>query len=134
MVSPDKEKRNLQHKSWYQRNLEKGRIIGREFYRKHRLHIRKIRTLRRHRIRLEVLGHYSSGQFVCACCGSSQVPFLTIDHINGRKKGDGLSGYQLYAVLRQKGFPSGYQVLCYNCNQAKEVYGVCPHQWIERKY
>ena len=32
-----------------------------------------------------------------------------------------------YRWLKNHNYPEGFQVLCYNCNLPKGVYGVCPH-------
>jgi hypothetical protein len=37
------------------------------------------------------------------------------------------------AWLRRNKFPSGYQVLCHNCNFSKGHVGICPHEK-ERQY
>ena len=37
-------------------------------------------------------------------------------------------GGQLYAKIISEGFPDSIQVLCWNCNAAKGMDGVCPHQ------
>ena len=75
------------------------------------------------------------GGYKCACCGETEVMFLTIDHVNndgnverkaGLYRGNGTAFYQW---LRKQGFPDGYQVLCMNCNVGKHKNGgVCPHQ------
>jgi hypothetical protein len=67
----------------------------------------------------------------CNCCGETHIEFLTIDHINNdgsidRKRGR--SGATMYAWLKKNNYPEGYQVLCWNCNEAKSRYGICPHQ------
>jgi len=137
MTSLGREKRNAQHRSWYSRNLERGRELGRIWYAEHRDKVRKYRNDRRTKIKLEVLKHYSQGSLACACCGLVQIEFLTIDHINGRTPEDDLGGRQLYELLKRKNFPSGYQVLCFNCNQAKGLFGACPHTWptnIKRRF
>jgi hypothetical protein len=62
--------------------------------------------------------------------------FLSLDHIDGggnkhRKElfGDkGESGLSLYRWAKNNGYPPIFQVLCMNCNHAKHVLGVCPHQ------
>lgn len=68
---------------------------------------------------------------VCTCCGESEPAFLTCDHVNGRpvehpRRGHG--GVRLYAAAKREGYPATYTVLCFNCNSAKGIYGVCPHQ------
>ncbi len=76
-----------------------------------------------------VLNHYSNGSVTCNCCGESQIEFLSIDHINN----DGSAhrkeiGSNLYNWLINNDFPVGFQVLCFNCNFAKGIYGFCPHK------
>lgn len=81
-----------------------------------------------------VIGHYGGK---CACCGEEQIEFLTIDHMNndgskhrkslGIRKGGGV---KFYRWLRNNKFPPGFQVLCFNCNATKYLFGVCPHQRI----
>ena len=89
------------------------------------------------KVKEEVLGHYSkklsnSDVPCCNCCGEHEfLIFLSIDHITNRKnvthkKGD--AGQTLYRYLRRNGYPSGYQVLCINCNSAKSDSGICPHK------
>lgn len=71
------------------------------------------------------------GGYLCACCGETLPQFLCIDHINGggaaHHKQVGL-GSMFYNWLKKQGYPPGYQVLCYNCNQAKGQNGECPHK------
>ena len=70
------------------------------------------------------------GGLVCACCGEKEEDFLTLDHINNdgaaHRKELG-SNTRVLQVLRQKGFPAGYQVLCSNCNMSKGKRGRCIH-------
>lgn len=70
---------------------------------------------------------YYGGQ--CACCGENKDRFLCIDHISGggrqhRKK---MTQSNIYEWLRSKKYPSGFRILCYNCNNAIRL-GVCPHK------
>ena len=81
-----------------------------------------------------VLEQYSNGNPKCACCGESNRDFLTVDHIEGhgnehRRKlfGRSQSGWQFYAWLIREGFPSGFQILCFNCNMSKAKHGKCVH-------
>lgn len=70
----------------------------------------------------------------CTCCGISNIVFLTIDHIsnNGsreRKLLNVKTGSSTYRYLKRQGYPkNNYQILCFNCNFAKHLLGVCPHQ------
>lgn len=90
----------------------------------------KVRADYNRRQKLEALKHYSGDPPKCACCREAHIEFLSIDHINGngsrerRKRGYGY----LYGYLKKEGYPSGYRVLCLNCNLALGHYGYCPHQ------
>lgn len=82
------------------------------------------------KIRFEVLQRYGGNPPKCACCGEIQIEFLTIDHINndGAKHRKEIGG-RLYQWLYKKEYmPDRFQVLCINCNYAKQWYGKCPHQ------
>ena len=76
-----------------------------------------------------VIRHYG-GQ--CVCCDEDKVIFLTIDHIHGGgnkyKQIIGIeSSHQFYRWLKNVKYPSGFQVLCFNCNLGKNRYRICPH-------
>lgn len=80
-------------------------------------------------LRLVVLNHY--GAFChCNCgCKVTNLRHLTIDHINGdgakhRREVRGVRG-GIYRWLIKNMFPKDFQVLCWNCNCAKEKYGGC---------
>lgn len=68
----------------------------------------------------------------CACCGETERAFLVIDHIHGggneHRKQEKITGANnIGAWLKKHGYPEGFQVLCANCNTAKEKEGGCPH-------
>ena len=82
-------------------------------------------------LRQEVFNAY--GGAVCNCCGETLDQFLTIDHIenDGSHHRKDLHQSLLYKWLKQEGFPSGFQVLCWNCNIGKSKNGgICPHKKI----
>lgn len=68
----------------------------------------------------------------CACCGESEYTFLVIDHPNGggRKEREALRMWASSFIrdLARRGYPTGYRVLCHNCNSSYGYYGYCPHQ------
>lgn len=77
----------------------------------------------------------------CACCGEDRYEFLAIDHINNNGKehrsemakttaSGKTCGDSIYRWLKRNQYPSGFQVLCHNCNMAKAFYGTCPHKKI----
>lgn len=89
-------------------------------------------TKSRNELKRQAISHYSKGQMKCACCNESGLGFLTIDHENGggnkHRKALGRAASQFYRWLRTNGYPAGYQVLCFNCNIARGLFGVCPHK------
>jgi hypothetical protein len=71
---------------------------------------------------------------ICKCCGETEKMFLSIDHINNdghlhRKEIPKVNGgYSMYVWLKRQGFPSGFQILCMNCQTGKmRNNGICPH-------
>ena len=97
-----------------------------------RQHLRENDRKRTLNVKQEVFSHYGGK---CACCGENNIMFLTIDHKNGngsiqRKEATGSSngGRNFYAWIRAHGYPSDFQILCWNCNCAKGHYGFCPHK------
>ena len=87
----------------------------------------------RQALRQQVIEHYGSQ---CVCCSENELRFLTIDHINKdggkrRKDGEPKAG-SLYRWIVDMGFPDDLQLLCWNCNCSKGLYGQCPHENAER--
>ncbi len=71
------------------------------------------------------------GGYKCTCCGEKQQAFLTIDHVNnnGCEHRRQIGQSNCYRWLKQNDYPSGFQVLCMNCQWGrKNCGGVCPHQ------
>ena len=67
----------------------------------------------------------------CNCCGEKEIKFLTIDHVHGGGAKDRRT-MALPTFMRKiisENFPKDkYQILCYNCNISKGLYGQCPHK------
>jgi hypothetical protein len=84
----------------------------------------------RERNRARIIEEYGGR---CSCCGETELPFLTIEHMDGvppshrDKRGRRLSSGALYRQIIREGFPSNLTVLCWNCNMARAHYGACPH-------
>lgn len=133
---------------WRARNPEKSQLMGRQNYWKHKDKVlERVRkyvsahpevaqsaSLRyRTREKFLVLSYYSNGKMKCDCCGEKLPEFLTIDHANGggNKHRKELKLRKIYHWLINNDLPSGYRVLCMNCNLALGIYGFCPHQDIE---
>lgn len=123
-----KDARNERKRIQYRDNLPLARQRSREKNRKYRDVAIERNRLRRKTLRSEVIAAYG-GKCVCPNCPETNEKFLTIDHINNdgaaHKRQIGRAG--LYRWLKQNGFPEGFQVLCWNCNCGRAVYGVCPH-------
>lgn len=87
--------------------------------------MRESAATRRQIDREQALQHYGSS---CVYCGETLSVFLTIDHIHNdgakhrqhvRRNGKIQSGFDIGAWLRKNKYPSGFQILCVNCNHAK---------------
>ena len=99
------------NKNWAKNNPKKRKIISRRY---------------REKIKMRVLQHYSFSIPKCANCSIGDIRLLVIDHIKNdgrilRRKNRSFAGTNFYMYLIKNGFPSGYQVLCHNCNYLKEL-------------
>jgi hypothetical protein len=85
----------------------------------------------RSQLKLEMLEAFGGK---CQCCGEEQPSFLTLDHIDDggavhRASFTSSNNEQIYADAKREGWPKDkYQLLCMNCNFAKEHANGCPHQ------
>jgi hypothetical protein len=72
------------------------------------------------------------GGYKCVCCGITEPTMLTLDHVDGggtRHKKEIGRGYHYYRWLKNNGFPTKLQVMCYNCNSSKHLNGgICVHK------
>lgn len=101
---------------------------------KHWKQYHAIRT-KRYRVKLktQIIQGYGGA---CTCCGETAPEFLTLDHVNNDGKAHRIALYgknasatvAVYRHVRDAGFPPDYTVLCFNCNIARSLFGVCPHQ------
>jgi hypothetical protein len=141
----NREKFNQRMRDWREANRDKARQQSRE-YRNRKLanatpeEAAAIRAAeadktKRNQQRRKDSVFAAYGGYKCACCGETERLFLSIDHIhnngNVERKSDayGSSGTAFYLWLCKHNFPSGYQVLCMNCQIGKHKNGgVCPHQ------
>lgn len=72
-------------------------------------------------VRLKKQAVVAYGNGACERCNEDDIRILTLDHINQdgakrRREGERWGG-GLYRKLRQKDWPSGFRVLCFNCNR-----------------
>lgn len=105
-------------KEWRKRNIAWARIRSRRLGKRWRV-----------KMRMMALRRYGGNPPKCRCCGESNIEFLGIDHIGGR---GGVHRKQIGSHLAERlgrmGWPSGYRVLCHNCNLSRGYYGYCPHR------
>lgn len=131
-------------------NIEKVREADRSYYQKNKVEIskkqaeygkrpeviaqRRRAVSRQHlKLKIDTFIHYSGGYWPsCNCCGEDSLDFLTLDHINNNgaehRRENNLKGAKIYYWLRSQGYPEGFQVLCWNCNVSKGLFGECPHK------
>jgi hypothetical protein len=141
--------REIARRTWLKnkhKHQEKYRKKSNEWYHAHREQVSKKRKenwvaisnqrksllLARRKIIFE---HYGK---CCNCCGLTDERFFTVDHVFSGKRNPiakNINGKRvqrdplaLYKRIIEAGFPKDYQILCMNCNWAKGVFGICPHQ------
>lgn len=103
-----------------------------QYYEKNKERVRARLRAKHSKNRDAVFKHYGNE---CVCCGEGNRAFLTVDHVNDdgwkyrkRKDGNPSSHHNIYGWIVRNEFPSGFQILCRNCNWGKEVNnGICPH-------
>lgn len=121
-----KEVARAQARERYWRNrekyIERSRAIPKDVQRERN-------RVSRTRLKAEVYSHYGDK---CVCCGEATPKFLSIDHVNGggyqHRQAIG-GGLALLYDIRKRGYPSEFQILCFNCNQGRQLNGgICPHK------
>jgi len=113
-------------KSWRHSNPEKVKARNREFRETHPNYFKEydkasIEITKRY----QVLSYYSNGIPSCKWCGNQNFVVLNLDHINNdggeHRRKDKSADKNLAGWLRRHEYPSGFQVLCCNCNWAKRM-------------
>lgn len=119
---------------WRQRNPDKVRRAKAKYLGRNAKVVRERQLLYRKKRRLKVLRYYGKdGELICECCKEKRLEFLCIDHTNGggnkhRKLMGTPNGSGIYQWIIKNDFPSGFRILCYNCNNSYGHYNYCPHQ------
>ncbi len=112
--------------------LAKRRVWNREWIQNNRAKYNKSKWKYRDALKAKAIAFYSNGTSACVWCGYNELDALCLDHINDNGaadrrelkiagRGSSVSGSRTYEALASRGWPSGYQVLCANCNMIKEV-------------
>lgn len=82
------------------------------------------------RLKKDTFEHYGGIRCACECnCEVTELEFLTLDHIGGRKRfghRQGFGGKVLYQWVKTNEYPDGFRVLCMSCNFAIGHAGYCP--------
>lgn len=111
-------RKTLKYKKWRKEALYKQSIKAKE-------------------LKQVIINHYGGR---CTCCGVEEICFLSIDHINndgyklknrenGTTRKNRPSGILFYKRIIKNNFPNDLQILCFNCNVAKQHNGgECPHK------
>lgn len=81
------------------------------------------------RLRRKVIDVYGGK---CVCCGEATYEFLTLDHkyndgAEHRRELNANGGTTMLRWIVRNGYPDRIQVLCWNCNAARQYHGRCPH-------
>lgn len=119
---PTKTKLTQEEKSKRKAELKE---YNRQYRETHKEELKKQKREYREKIKLEGIKHYGGK---CSCCDEPEPKFLTLEHKNGRKENDHLTGKKAWAKVKSLGYPDDYTVLCFNCNCCKGAYGECVHK------
>lgn len=101
------------------------------WYKANKQRVSKQHKERRDNIKYLIFEHYGNA---CACCNESHKEFLTIDHINNdgalfrKNNPNKRSNAAFYKSIIDSNFPTNLQLLCWNCNCAKQFHNICPHK------
>lgn len=106
-----KQARKKHKQTWYENNRE---------------YVNAAASKRWHDLREKFLIMYGNE---CVCCGEKEEAFLSLDHVNndGSKHRKDVGNYGVYYDAIKIYDTSRFQILCYNCNFAKQTRGKCPH-------
>ena len=118
----DPKANNAATNAWRRANPEAAKAIVTRCYEKNKDKYLPRAVERRLERRLLVLSHYAGGDPKCCLCEEKHHEFLALDHIDGggtkhhEELGDKHRGEKFYKWIIKQNFPSGYRVLCHNCN------------------
>lgn len=115
---------------WANESLRERAMKARKEWRENNKEYIKEKNKERNRnLKIEVMSKYAN-PLQCWCCQEKTLEFLSIDHINGgggkHRREIGLG--KIYHWLKKNDYPSGFRVLCMNCNHAWGHYSCCPHK------
>ena len=88
---------------------------------------------RQYHLRIKQAAMEAYGGVACSCCDESHLEHLTLDHIDGRgadHRREDPSAINLSLWVRKHNYPTGFRVLCSNCNvsASRSPDQLCFHQ------
>jgi hypothetical protein len=115
-------------KKWIQNNRTHINEYARNWHKDHLARAHKTDEKSRIKVRTDVLLHYTrvfdseATTPHCNHCPFSDIRALSLDFIIGGHRASGwpTGGLRLYVLLKKKGYPEGWQVLCMNCQFIKK--------------
>lgn len=96
------------------RKTKEWKEYHRDYYKQHKEYFKEYMQILHEKQKKIIFEHYGKR---CEICGQNNEKFLTIDHINGggNKHRKNTNGNMYYWLIKHN-FPSGFRILCYNCN------------------
>lgn len=130
----DKKKEYKLIQDWRRRNPDKVKQYRKRYNKKHpysslpeekKKHRAEVQRKWRENYKELAIDKYGAE---CSCCGTQVREFLCFDHIEGggNKHRKIMTTRAMGVWLYQNNYPSGFQLLCYNCNAVKELFEECP--------
>lgn len=122
----NREKKKKNDRKWNRENPDKVRAKALRWDSAHpgrKAELQRVRLLKYKTLIVEAYGG------CCACCGETEITFLTVEHLNK----DGMAHRDVrgnfYGYLVRENFPQdGLTILCMNCNWAERNGTPCPHK------
>ena len=119
----NKEVISTKGKERYHKNLERNRAYGRDYHFKNSVAISTRNKLRIKNERSEI---YRLEDDKCKCCGETDPIYFQLDHVNNdghlERKNRSRRGPKL-TLKKYLEAPEKFQLLCANCNWAKQQNG-----------
>lgn len=109
-----------------EKHREYNRIRGKK--RRLRKEVRDKEKISYQANRIKIISHYSNEENCCECCKEKNIEFLTVDHIDGGGNQHRKKVGNFFAWIKRNNYPSGFRILCINCNFSLGKYGYCPHK------
>lgn len=119
---------NAARLAWHHKNAESQKIKMKEYRSENKEYFKRKGRERGVKNKLIAMTYYCNGKPYCVGCGVENMEVLTLDHINEdgaeHRRVESMGSTSDWVV--QNGLPSGFQVLCWNCNNAKHRHQSVP--------